>query len=527
MISTGFTLAGHSMGLPSLVAVGGACGVTGLGLYPLLSDDSLQESLFFFLFCLAVAVWLVGFGLMYGAPDQARASRWLRFAYVGVPIIPAILYTVAVHTLGVADERRTALGVLWLAAAFFLLLLLVGTDVVVEAMYRYDWGFYPDYSAAGAGFILYVAAGISAALAEYLNRYRTAKDPEESQRAKRYLLAFGVGSLAVIDFLPCYGVAIPPTGTAFIPIMAVLIGRTIRRHDLAEFTPEYAADQVLETMADPVLVVDEEGKIHVTNLAVEAVLGYREEDLRGAPVEELIPIGSEGGSRWSEILDGGVVRGREFVLEGRAGNRVAARVSASPLTDASDRRVGTVVVVRDVRERKALEHRALHDPLTGLPNRRLFRDRLEHAYERAEREQSGVAVLYLDLDGLKAVNDSLGHSAGDQLLEKVAGRLEGVLRGADTAARIGGDEFAVLLEEVGSPADVAAAAERIRRAFRPPFELEATPLSMSVSIGAAHSDQDVAAPHELLDLADDAMYRAKRGGSTDDPAPREGESHAG
>ena len=130
-------------------------------------------------------------------------------------------------------------------------------------------------------------------------------------------------------------------------------------------------------------------------------------------------------------------------------------------------------------------HEALHDSLTGLPNRSLFLDRMRHALARAERESEPVAVLFCDLDGFKTVNDSLGHRTGDRLLVLVAERLSECLRPADTIARLGGDEFAVLLEELREPGDAARAAQRLLDALEAPFELRDREVYVSASIGIA------------------------------------------
>jgi diguanylate cyclase (GGDEF)-like protein len=154
-------------------------------------------------------------------------------------------------------------------------------------------------------------------------------------------------------------------------------------------------------------------------------------------------------------------------------------------------------------------HEALHDSLTGLPNRSLFLDRLDHALARAQRTGTPVAVLFCDLDGFKTVNDSLGHRIGDRLLVSVATRLAQCLRPADTVARFGGDEFAVLLEELREPGDAARAANRIIEALETPFEARERQFFLSASIGIAAGIKD---PETLLRNADLAMYRAKSRG---------------
>jgi len=159
-----------------------------------------------------------------------------------------------------------------------------------------------------------------------------------------------------------------------------------------------------------------------------------------------------------------------------------------------------------------LWHQAFHDPLTGLPNRALFRDRLEHALARADRQTQPVGILLLDIDNFKVVNDSLGHLQGDQLLLAVAERLRSCLRAGDTAARLGGDEFTVLVEDVGDLDEVTAVAERIVEALRRPVQLDGRQVVTSASIGIALSSPRNKPADDLLRDANLAMYRAKTNG---------------
>ncbi len=171
---------------------------------------------------------------------------------------------------------------------------------------------------------------------------------------------------------------------------------------------------------------------------------------------------------------------------------------------------------REIAERQVLEeqltHQAFHDPLTGLPNRTLFMDRLDLALVRAKQRKGKVAVLFMDLDNFKVINDSLGHEAGDQVLLVVAERLENSMRAEETVARFGGDEFTVLLEDVASVSDAERAAERIAEALRAPFYLGGRERFLTSSIGIVLSTSGCELPEELLRYADASMYRAKAAG---------------
>ncbi len=180
---------------------------------------------------------------------------------------------------------------------------------------------------------------------------------------------------------------------------------------------------------------------------------------------------------------------------------------------------GIVLNVRDVSERKAfadeLEHQAFHDTLTGLPNRALFRNRVEHSLASRRRDHLPVAVLFLDIDDFKFVNDSLGHAAGDQLLQEVSRRLEDCMRPVDTAARLGGDEFAILIRDSESELHSVEIAQRVMGAVAAPVALEGREVAVAISVGIAFSDQNMVSTRdaeELLRNADAAMYMAKESG---------------
>jgi diguanylate cyclase (GGDEF)-like protein len=186
---------------------------------------------------------------------------------------------------------------------------------------------------------------------------------------------------------------------------------------------------------------------------------------------------------------------------------------ASNLLD--DAAVGGIVLnARDVGERKALleqlAHQAFHDPLTGLANRALFRDRVMHAISIARRQGRTVTVLYLDLDDFKQINDSLGHAEGDRLLALVASRLRACARSTDTVARLGGDEFAILVEDVDAAASAERLAERIREQMQFPFTLASGEVGITASIGSASTL--TGSMDEVMRHADAAMYAAKRSG---------------
>jgi diguanylate cyclase (GGDEF)-like protein len=176
---------------------------------------------------------------------------------------------------------------------------------------------------------------------------------------------------------------------------------------------------------------------------------------------------------------------------------------------------GWVATHQDVTEEKRAEERiahvAHHDALTGLPNRIFFAEQLEQALKRVRRGEQ-LALLYVDIDHLKRVNDTLGHPIGDQLLKVVAGRLRGCIREIDTAARLSGDEFAIIQSSLGQPSDAAALAIRIREALQAPFDLDGHQVVVDTSIGISIAPNDGTELDQLLKTADIALYEAKNSG---------------
>lgn len=292
---------------------------------------------------------------------------------------------------------------------------------------------------------------------------------------------------------------------------------------------EQRLSRIVETNADGILIVDNAGRITFANAAAERIFGMRRGDLTQRYYDEetwsitatggqQLPAGELPHLRVAET--GAPVYGVEHTILHPSARRVMLSVNAAPLRDTAGEMAGTVLSITDITSRKALEERLLQlayrDPLTNLANRTLFLDRLEHAWARAKRNQSGVAVLFIDLDNFKFVNDSLGHAAGDELLVAVAGRLRSCLRAGDTASRFGGDEFTLLLDNVTLPEQAIPAAERVLKALVEPFSIGGHEVFTPPSIGVAVADRGEGSlmlePSDLLRFADAAMYQAKTNG---------------
>ncbi|HVF53502.1 MAG TPA: EAL domain-containing protein [Actinomycetota bacterium] len=264
-------------------------------------------------------------------------------------------------------------------------------------------------------------------------------------------------------------------------------------------------------------LLDEGGIVRYCGLSVEKILGYKPGSLIGSDALELVHPDDRSTVRaiFKKAMQESGTAAFECRVRHSDGYWLHTDSSLNSLLD--DPEVGGVLFnTRDATERKALEeelaHAALHDPLTALPNRGLFRDRVEHALARAERHDRPVGVLFIDLDDFKKINDSDGHAKGDLLLSAVAERLRDNLRGPDTAARLGGDEFALLLEDIRQRDDALLVADRIQQSMEDPFYLDDLELEVRASIGVAVGTPREHNADDLIRDADVAMFTAKSRG---------------
>jgi diguanylate cyclase (GGDEF)-like protein/PAS domain S-box-containing protein len=287
--------------------------------------------------------------------------------------------------------------------------------------------------------------------------------------------------------------------------------------DAAARTSEARFRSLVQNSSDMIAVIDPETEIRYQTPSVERLLGYRPEELAATRLADLLHPDEQ--PRALALISETVARPgtpapAEWRLRRKSGEWFFAEVIVMNLL-ADPTIGGLVLTIRDIQERKTLEkqltHQAFHDPLTNLANRALLSDRVGHAQARSQRDGRPCAVLLLDLDDFKDINDTLGHGAGDQVLMEIARRLHGCIRAGDTAARLGGDEFALLLEDTPDAAAAREVAARISAALRDPILVDGKEVFLSASCGVA-----IGVPgqpeEELLRNADVALYHAKEKG---------------
>lgn len=272
---------------------------------------------------------------------------------------------------------------------------------------------------------------------------------------------------------------------------------------------------IVESSHDAIFSVSLDDFITSWNKGAEKIFGYASEEIIGQPIFTLLPP-----DRYGErpqilraILRGEELRKLETPRLKKDGSQIYVSLTISPILNTEGKITGNSVIARDVTERKQMEkiiqHQAYHDTLTDLPNRQLFMDFMDRELAQARRNETRLALLFLDLNGFKQINDTMGHSCGDLLLQEVAHRLRACIRESDIVARIGGDEFTVLMPDLTHSDDVGIVLQKILGVFEKPFMLDDVAVDSSTSIGVCMFPDDGIHSEELIKKADTAMYDAK------------------
>jgi diguanylate cyclase (GGDEF)-like protein/PAS domain S-box-containing protein len=291
----------------------------------------------------------------------------------------------------------------------------------------------------------------------------------------------------------------------------------------ALFEEKERAQVTLNSIGDAVISIDFRGRVNFLNVIAEKMSGWSQAEAFGRQLDEtFFLVDSTTREHVScpgmrAIIENQTVRiDSTCALIHRDGTESAVEVSASPIHDKDKGVIGAVMVAHDVTVARDLSAKlarlALYDDLTGLPNRTLLADRLGHALERAHRNATVVALLFIDLDRFKPVNDSLGHAIGDQLLRAVAARVQACVRSSDTLSRYGGDEFIIILADLAHADDALLCSEKVLSAVNDPFEIAGHVIHIGASIGIASSRHGVTEASTLMKNADIAMYQAKSEG---------------
>jgi PAS domain S-box-containing protein len=332
--SDNYTLTVHAA---SSMLVGIA--VLALGFYVLAKERGSRIGLVFWFFTLCISLWLVGFGAVYASLQKEQALWWVKFSQIGVTFIPFAILLLVLTVVQRTRQQRKLIRFSITASTIFCIGV-VFTNLHVQGLYRYFWGYYPEYGPLGVLFLLYFFSLMIYVLRFYWVEYRSSTSDRLRKRLKGLLLAFSIAYLASLDFLAAFGVPLYPFGYVCLIPFLLITAHVIRRYRLIDITPELAAGQILETRQGAVIVVDLEGRVQVVNRAAEVMLGHQKSDLLGNNLSLLLNFPED------IMIDmkGGVpgVVPHETVWPNRDGKHVVVSVSASVVKDRENSPIGVV-----------------------------------------------------------------------------------------------------------------------------------------------------------------------------------------
>ena len=528
-----------------------------------LANRTAPTNRLFLAMCLALCLWGLGYTFMISADTAVAANRWRIFSAIGWCFLYPLYVAFAVSFTGNQGlfRRYTAKALLFLPAAVFFA---NTAGYPADWFVRTEWGWMYPYSKDmlwHAAFAVYYSVLVIYSLWLLHAWGRQAKARRIRRQAR---IMFGTTAAVYVlgapvdTFLPMLGYEMVPVAIIFSTIFVAGLWYSISRYRVMMLNFRTAAEHILSNMADPVLLVDGQLVVEEVNAAAVQLTGYPSADLIGRPFASLLDDSTYREIQSFEQMDGEWQQNLEISLCNRDNRTIPCLLSVQAARDEFGDLIGYICLMhniehlkrmeqllrqsneelelrihertaeleqsnetlhKEVAERKAaeakIEHLANHDPLTGLPNRRMFQQLLERAIMRAESSQTGFAVLFLDLDNFKFTNDSFGHSHGDAILAQVSQRLSQLVRTGDKLARIGGDEFMLLVEQLDrrqAPAILTQLLDRLQQEFRASFHVNERESLITFSVGIASYPEDGKDSETLVKNADIAMYEAKYAG---------------
>lgn len=355
MITQVFDLSNYTFSVYAIPTFLTTAAIFLLGIVVLTRERGGRVGWLFFVFTLSISVWLLSFSWMYCASGEHVALWWAKTAYLGVAFIPSAVYHFSLAVLRIDQDHRKSERFCWALSGLFCATIL-NTDALITGLYHYWWGYYPKYGWLGIPFITYFFWMMIVVFRNFWMEYRKAVPGTTHKfRVRALMIAFSIAYLGSFDYLAKYGIPVYPFG--YVPIFVFLLvsARTIWQYNLADLSPAFAANQILETMQGAVLVADLDGMIRVVNRAVCSMLGRRASELLGTSVSNLVKSSFENGASDRSLINAVPVRDRVMVWHTKEGRPVDVSVAASVVLDQNGETVGIVYVALDITERKRAE----------------------------------------------------------------------------------------------------------------------------------------------------------------------------
>ena len=321
-----------------------------LGVLVLLRERLSQISRLFFFVTLTVTIWLFCLSWTYSSANPAVALWWAKASFLGVPFIAPATYHFTVGLLRIYHQYRRVVWGSWLLSALFAMVA-IGTDILIIRVDLYWWGYYTRYGWLGALFILFFSCLLVASMAHYVTHLRDVPPGRQKKRIQGLMLAFGFGYTGIVDFIPTYGLPLYPFGYLSILAFVLLAARAIWVYRLVEITPAFAANEIMETMSDALLVLDRDGVVRVVNRAARELFGYSKSELTNKPVAEAI-TSERFGEKLTALVWDVSLQDYEMLYQNRRGDKRVLCVSASVARDDGGEPAAAICIVRDITEEK-------------------------------------------------------------------------------------------------------------------------------------------------------------------------------
>ncbi|MBI2382899.1 MAG: EAL domain-containing protein [Gammaproteobacteria bacterium] len=505
----------HPLSVPHFATAGI---VAAAGLMILLWERGSRVSRMFGAFSAIFTLWAVLRGLIRCAVDADAALLLGRYLYAVVALGAPLLLQFITVMLRTEAQQAFVIGFAWVTGALFAVATLA-TDWVVAGTVVYRWGLEPSYGLFGGVLVLWLFGLVAVALSDVHRAFRrTLPATVEHRRVRLFGVAVVSLSLTLVDFLAAFGLPVYPVGFVTVLVFMALTAYLTRRYGLVEVTEQLAAREIAALTRGALLVLDQDGVIRVMNERTSETLGLRRENAVGRRAAELLgaafAVDSLGMLAGLEDADAEKVLIYEHPVHGEARDLALSVVA---VRDARRHAVAYACALRDVTDQRHEEREqlseGLKDPLTGLPNRTMFLALLDAVVERARKSpQYRFAVFVIGLDRMRRINEDLGFAAGDRVLAELSARLRLVARPQDAVARVGGDEFGVLMRRYDSPDEVRELAMQLRKALDLPIALGDQQVYLTVRVGVATGEHTHADGSELFRNASIAMFRAKEQG---------------
>lgn len=474
---------------------------------------------------LCLFIWSFFTAISTIAPDKTNCIFWSKIAGLGYCFFPSV----ALHFFLVYAKKEYLLKKWWLKiliyvpAVAFLVQAFKGNLFVRDFLpSQFGWAAIPNVTSAWFWiFLLSIASTGMVNIFLAIQVFRKASSKTERKQSEAILISTVISYTAGIVMISLTKVfikiEIPDITVVTLLIWLIGILYSILKYRLMVLSPSIAADSILRTIIDSVILVDPKGLITYVNTETSSLLKYETTDLLGKPFQMLFPKDiKQEAENVIRSLAHGSIRNKDSYFLSKSGARIPILLSASICNDNEGSYLGFVVLSRDITLLKNAEgrikHLALHDALTNLPNRTLLKDRLRVAFARSLRNNTQLAYAIIDVDRFKEINDVYGHNVGDLLLVEIANRLTATVREIDVVARLGGDEFVVLNSDIENKTDCENVLQRIIEAISKPFYIGSHELRVTISAGISIYPDDGSDEEDLLKCADLAMYSVKSQG---------------